>query len=400
MKVESKKNINPTYRYFSIRKDLAVNPTELSRPFMYIGQNEENHSLLQSECFAGIAEANLLKAKSSLNKMNQSGIIPAVIFVDLPLELKELQAFCIFIQGNEKLSRVPVIMNIRNLGKNDIACLKAVKLVDELVDFKVELASIRQKIDFISKVKHELIDRKGSIKPEFKASGVYKQQNLVKRVLDILISVSFLIILMPVYFLIALAIKFETRGPILYKSYRAGKGYKIFKFYKFRTMRVGAERMINSIAHLNKYNNFGHAPVFFKVDNDPRITKVGQFLRNSGLDELPQFLNVLIGDMSIVGNRPLPLYEASSLTSNEWAERFSAPAGITGLWQVNCKNRQPFTCYDRIIMDIEYSKTSNIFMDFGIMVRTPYVLIQGLIQEEQTEPQYHSMHMQPELSQV
>ena len=280
MKVENKKNINPTYRYFSIRKDLAVNPTELSRPFMYIGQNEENHSLLQSECFAGIAEANLLKAKSSLIKMNQSGIIPAVIFVDLPLELKELQAFCTFIQGNEKLSRVPLIMNIRNLGKNDIACLKAVKLVDELVDFKVELASIRQKIDFISKVKHELIDRKGSIKPEFKASGVYKQQNLVKRILDILISVSFLIILMPVYFLIALAIKLETRGPILYKSYRAGKGYKIFKFYKFRTMRVGAERMINSIAHLNKYNNFGHAPVFFKVDNDPRITKVGQFLRN------------------------------------------------------------------------------------------------------------------------
>jgi lipopolysaccharide/colanic/teichoic acid biosynthesis glycosyltransferase len=98
-------------------------------------------------------------------------------------------------------------------------------------------------------------------------------------------------------------------------------------------MKVGADRMLNSFMKLNKFNNFGHAPVFIAPENDPRVTKVGQFLIKSGLDDLPQLYNVLIGDMSITGMKPLPLYEASSLSNNDWAVRFSVAAGFIGLRQ-------------------------------------------------------------------
>jgi lipopolysaccharide/colanic/teichoic acid biosynthesis glycosyltransferase len=90
--------------------------------------------------------------------------------------------------------------------------------------------------------------------------------------------------------------------------------------------------MLNSFVKLNKFNNFGHAPVIIAPENDPRVTKVGLFLSKSGLDDLPQLYNVLSGDMSIVGKKPLPLYEASSLTNNDWAIRFSAASGIIGIW--------------------------------------------------------------------
>src|SRR4029079_18776711 len=104
---------------------------------------------------------------------------------------------------------------------------------------------------------------------------------------------------------------------------------KIFDFYKFRTMFDGAENGVEALIDQNLYNNEEQRPLFFKAINDPRITKVGSFLRNTSLDEMPQLMNVIRGDMSLVGNRPLPIYEASTLTTDAWAERFMAPAGIT-----------------------------------------------------------------------
>jgi lipopolysaccharide/colanic/teichoic acid biosynthesis glycosyltransferase len=133
--------------------------------------------------------------------------------------------------------------------------------------------------------------------------------------------------------------------------------------------------MVTSLSHLNQYNG-KEAQVFFKVNNDPRVTPIGQFLRNTSLDELPQLFNVLRGDMSMVGNRPLPLYEASSLTTNEWAERFVAPAGITGLWQVRKRGRADMSVEERIGLDIDYAKRYNMMMDLRIILQTPKVLIQ------------------------
>ena len=139
-------------------------------------------------------------------------------------------------------------------------------------------------------------------------------------------------------------IKLTSRGPVLYKSKRAGEGFKVFDFYKFRTMVAGAEEILDSLHIKNMYDSSQGNPCFFKVSNDPRVTRIGLFLRNTSFDELPQLFNVLKGDMSLVGNRPLPLYEATTLTTREWAERFMAPAGITGLWQISKKGKTKNEC--------------------------------------------------------
>jgi lipopolysaccharide/colanic/teichoic acid biosynthesis glycosyltransferase len=176
--------------------------------------------------------------------------------------------------------------------------------------------------------------------------------------------------------LIALLVKLESKGPIFYISKRAGAGYKIFNFYKFRSMRVGADDELKKLAHLNQYSENNENGVFFKIKNDPRVTKVGNFIRNTSLDELPQLINVLIGDMSLVGNRPLPLYEAEKLTKDQIAWRFLAPAGITGLWQVTKRGKDNMSPEERIALDMEYAMKNSFWLDMKILLSTIPALLQ------------------------
>jgi lipopolysaccharide/colanic/teichoic acid biosynthesis glycosyltransferase len=199
---------------------------------------------------------------------------------------------------------------------------------------------------------------------------------LLKRFFDIVVSLAAIIVCSPIFILIALIIKLESKGPVIYKSRRAGKGFKIFNFYKFRTMEVGADQKIESLLHLNQYDDSKGGARFLKLCDDPRVTRFGKILRNSSLDELPQLFNVLKGDMSLVGNRPLPLYEASTLTTNEFVERFMAPAGITGLWQIKKRGKANMSVEERINLDISYARKGNIFYDFWIIAQTPTALIQ------------------------
>jgi lipopolysaccharide/colanic/teichoic acid biosynthesis glycosyltransferase len=178
-----------------------------------------------------------------------------------------------------------------------------------------------------------------------------------------------------VLLLIGLAIKLESRGPVFYISKRAGRGFKVFIFYKFRTMDANADQKIKDVLHLNQYGN-GKEAKFLKIQNDPRVTRIGKFLRNTSLDELPQFLNVLKGDMSLVGNRPLPLYEATTLTTNDSVERFMAPAGITGLWQIKKRGKEEMSAEERINLDIAYARNASFTYDLWIMAQTPSVLFQ------------------------
>ncbi|MGY2134576.1 sugar transferase [Hymenobacter sp. HD11105] len=240
---------------------------------------------------------------------------------------------------------------------------------------------------------------------------------LNKRVFDVLVAAAGLLCLLPLFALVALLIKLESRGPVFYYSYRVGTGYRIFRFWKFRSMRPDADKQLAAIKNLNQYQRAAPAPAaveagacacggecraqlidkhgqrvceqhyrlrrragsestFVKIANDPRVTRLGALLRNTSLDELPQLFNVLRGDMSIVGNRPLPLYEAEKLTTDQFAARFSAPAGITGLWQVSKRGKGKMSEEERIALDVEYARTYSLRQDLSILLRTVPALIQ------------------------
>ena len=195
----------------------------------------------------------------------------------------------------------------------------------------------------------------------------------LRSMVDRLIAVTALIVLSPVLFLVALLIKLDSPGPVLYSQLRVGQGKRmpagqyqgrVFELLKFRTMYQDADRRLKDVLEQNEY---GDSP-FVKIKNDPRITGVGRLLRATSLDELPQFLNVVRGDMGLVGNRPLPLYEAEQLGDDWQRIRFDAPAGITGLWQIS--GRSDLSAEERIVLDSYYALTRSTWSDVKIVLLT------------------------------
>jgi lipopolysaccharide/colanic/teichoic acid biosynthesis glycosyltransferase len=241
-----------------------------------------------------------------------------------------------------------------------------------------------------------------------------------KRTFDIVSASIGLLLVSPLLILFVIAIRLESKGKVYYISKRVGSGYKVFDFYKLRSMYTNADKRLKELAHLNQYKKdaapseevesdindsninvqinpdnstlFGdettisetehlkakkdkQETAFVKFENDPRITKVGHIIRKLSIDELPQLINVIKGDMSIVGNRPLPTYEAEVLTTNEWAERFHGPAGITGLWQVEARGKSSkMSTEERKGLDNKYSEIAkskySFWKDIWIILRT------------------------------
>ncbi|MGB6190891.1 MAG: sugar transferase [Terracidiphilus sp.] len=200
--------------------------------------------------------------------------------------------------------------------------------------------------------------------------GVVPEIGLVlKRGLDLVFSAMTLLLLSPALLLICLAIKLDSRGPALYASERIGKKGRVFRCFKFRTMVSDAERRLAGIIHMNERDG-----VLFKMANDPRITRVGRILRKYSLDELPQFLNVLRGDMSVVGPRP-PLASEVEEYKLSHLRRLNVTPGITGLWQVQARQDPSFDSY--VSLDLTYIENWSIWLDLKIIVRTIGVVLSG-----------------------
>jgi exopolysaccharide biosynthesis WecB/TagA/CpsF family protein len=191
-----------------------------------------------------------------------------------------------------------------------------------------------------------------------------------KRILDIIVSIGLLIFLSPLYFMASLAIYLQDRGPIIYKQARVGKGRVPFKFYKFRSMNVGAEELQEN---LEKYNE-SEDGIIFKMKKDPRITPIGRFLRRWSIDELPQLFNVLKGQMSLVGPRPPILRETSNFTQDQ-LRKFEVKPGITGLWQVSGRSLLPFK--RQLELDIEYINNQCLILDLEILMKTIPTILSG-----------------------
>ena len=315
---------------------------------------------------------------------------------------------------NSNFPEVPFFLIASRLNENlNRICMKAG--VTDVFKMPIRKEVFEKRVNFIL---HNWADLQ---KKETHSKIVIYKTPLLKRIFDVVSSGIALLLLSPFFLLVIIIMKMESRGPVFYYSLRVGTGYKIFKFFKFRSMYVDADKRLKELKHLNQYDAKNEvvtamqenmlcdhcvkngttctrlmfadnhswcekdyintrralaSSAFIKLKNDPRVTKVGQFLRNTSIDELPQLWNVLIGDMSIVGNRPLPLYEAEKLTTDKYAMRFKAPAGITGLWQVEKRGKGEMSAEERMMLDNAYAENHSFMNDIRLILKTIPALFQ------------------------
>ena len=345
---------------------------------LYIGNSTENIDLLKkiANISVNVAE-NTLKAVHFL----QSEQYTEAILCEGAVAGGDGISMFEWVRKNPAYNAIPYILVV-NEFKDDLFITSFGKLVDDFYAAPLPSAEdLTKRIEFLCNFRRKSVP---SVPVEGKE--LKEKTPMSKRIFDIAVSTAALIVLSPLLLLVMLAIRLESKGKVYYISKRVGR--KTFDFYKLRSMRSGSDAELSKLAkEKNQYNssqkqaeidfskpcprcstfsdgktcspvlhisnqnicdywyNFQKKEIarnksaFVKIADDPRITKIGKIIRNTSIDELPQLLNVLKGDMSIVGNRPLPVYEAELLTMDTMSKRFLAPAGITGLWQVELRGK-------------------------------------------------------------
>lgn len=299
-------------------------------------------------------------------KESSLGEIPGIILLEISGKSSEAVGLIENLRQNP-LTSGAIIIILASDRKQQLT--PVIDKVNDIYYAPHDAGMIAERIHFLVKfklIKSDNTDANISNLTEYKPP-------VLSRIFSFSVALILIILFSPLFLITALLIRLESKGPIIYKSKRVGTGYDIFDFYKFRSMVVDADK---KLAALSKTNNQYAAEAkngnqaFVKILNDPRVTKVGSFIRKTSIDELPQLFNVLKGDMMLVGNRPLPLYEAEMLTSDAFAMRFLGPAGITGLWQISKRGKAKMSDQERKELDNHYAKYSSFWMDIKIMLKT------------------------------
>jgi lipopolysaccharide/colanic/teichoic acid biosynthesis glycosyltransferase len=381
---------------------------------LYVGNNPGYFQPLENK-----GEIELKTVSSSVRgiKYLSEGNKTDVIFSDFCLSGSNGLFFFDWLRTQPGFDKIPFILLSKEF-RSEIYKTAYQKKVDDYYSVSQPVPEdISTRLRFLVNFK-----KKKGVYVDEKASAKFSMP-LSKRLFDIAVSATALLLLSPILLLVILAIRLESKGKVYYISRRVGR--KPFDFYKLRSMRTGADSQLKALAKIrNQYADtsanaevdfslpcprcsnmpdgqscspilyikehaicdFWHNEqqknvaaknsVFVKIKDDPRVTRVGKFIRNTSIDELPQLINVLKGDMSIVGNRPLPVYEAEQLTRDDLSKRFLAPAGITGLWQVELRGKGGVMSEDeRKRLDNEYAEhfkdgKYSFWYDVKLMLRT------------------------------
>ncbi|MDL2221166.1 sugar transferase [Parabacteroides sp. OttesenSCG-928-N08] len=366
--------------------DICANRVQLSKMLIGIKHSKD----MDVDCCVFLERKNIQSDVLTINLLRDQHIEVYIILVSTPLNKEEKRPYL----------------------KAGIDCMVSTTISGEELD------------NILSFAKHYKAKARKSSDEKAEGSNelAFFKMPLWKRLFDIFFSLAAILCLSPIFIATALLIRLESKGKIIYKSKRVGSNYKIFDFLKFRSMYADADKRLAEYKKQNQYvmeeeeeeetiqnsdiiitptkksdndivlfsdnestsesiylknKRTERSNAFFKLKNDPRITRVGRFIRKYSIDELPQLFNILKGDMSVVGNRPLPMYEAELLTSDDSVLRFMAPAGLTGLWQVEKRGgSEAMSAEERKQLDVKYAQNFSFWMDIRIIIRTIFAFVQ------------------------
>lgn len=393
---------------------------------LYVGNDQQLISQLTlNENFELISKENGLLAinfltnnqfkvfKENVNDFNSTEC-PSIDAILCDIYLSGMNAYHFFkeLQDLGIYKFTPFIL-ITNKFDTNIRLQTLKKGIDDYYSLPLNIENLKERISFLIDYKKDLKESKINITT---LKIIPHKTKTLKWIFDIIMAGGALLCLSPLMIMVAIAIRLESKGKVYYISKRVGANYKTFDFYKFRSMYPDADKRLKELEHLNAYSqndevedtcpecaklkngetcspimvsDFGEIcqtlyykknnarKAFLKIVGDPRITKVGKIIRNTSIDELPQLINIIKGDMSIVGNRPLPLSEAEAITKQGWGKRFQADAGLTGLWQVELRGRGGFMSEEeRFRLDNEYADHNSFLGDIKLIIRTFSIFIQ------------------------